>query len=420
MPTKYHMLSNQKVLYVEDDISIREELVDILSLKIKELIVGIDGQDGLELYHKHKPDLIITDIRMPRLNGIEMIRKIRETNCDIPIIITSAFNDIDFLKESIELNVDKYITKPIDINLLFYTLNKLSLQVNQKKELDKKTRELERTHELLSNAVLYTTSDLKGNIASVSKAFEKFCGYKEKELIGKNHSIFKHKYNSNDIYKNMWDKLKNNEQFVGELKVYDKNRDEYWAKVTIDPLYDENGKKVGYGSYRENITDKKILEYISVHDSLTGIYNRGYFQKELLKKIKSAKRYNQQFGLILLDIDYFKSVNDTYGHQVGDDVLKKLAHCISSYVRDDDIAVRWGGEEFSIIANGATINDLKGLVEKLQLEIQKVSFIPVSKVTASFGLTIFKKDDDEESILKRVDDALYKAKENGRDKYEIL
>lgn len=418
--SKYHMLKDQRILYVEDEADIREEFVDLLSLKVKEVIEASNGKEGFELYLKEKPNLIITDIKMPVLDGIGMIRKIREVDCDTPIIITSAFDNSDYLKESIELHVDKFITKPIDFSILLQVLNKLAIHICQLKELENKTKELERTQKLLSNAVLYTTSDLDGNITSVSKAFEEFSGFKQKDLLGKNHSIFRSKDTPKEFYDEMWEKLNNDEEFSSEMKNYDKDRNEYWAKITIHPIFDENDKKIGYGSYRENITDKKILEYVSTHDTLTGVYNREFFQKELSRKIKSAQRYDQSFALAMVDIDHFKNINDTYGHQIGDEVLKKLADCIDNNIREDDVFARWGGEEFVIIANGADINSLIELIKKIQNEITKVDFGDISKITASYGLTVYKEHDNETSILKKADEALYIAKNNGRDRYEVV
>ena len=296
----------------------------------------------------------------------------------------------------------------------------ITLQLEMETKIHKKANELQRLQDVISKAVLYTTSDLNGKMTSVSKAFEQLSGYKESELVGKNHSMFKNPEIPKKYYKDMWEVLQRDEQFVGEIKNYKKDRGDYWIKITIDPLFDEHGEKIGYSSYREDITDKKELEYISTHDALTTIYNRGHFKKELSKKINSAKRYDQYFGLLMFDIDHFKLVNDTYGHQIGDDVLITISSCIQKHIRIDDIFARWGGEEFVIIANGADIEHLKKLAEKLKESIANTSFEPVPKVTASFGLTIYKDGDNDESIQKRVDDALYVAKESGRDRFEII
>ena len=161
------------------------------------------------------------------------------------------------------------------------------------------------------------------------------------------------------------------------------------------------------------------LEHISTHDSLTGIYNRAEYIKRVCLKIKGAKRYNENFGLMLIDIDYFKLINDNYGHGVGDKVLKKLADTLMKNIREDDLVARWGGEEFVIIANYATVNILEKLAKKLQEKIAGVNFSPIPKLTVSFGLSVYRDGDTEETLFKRVDNALYTAKNNGRNCYVV-
>jgi len=322
------------------------------------------------------------------------------------------------LSESKIIKSDKkYVMKEYKNNRVLKVLTHLSNITT--KEVEYQNIELLRLNKMISNTVLYTTSDLEGNITSISKAYLDFLGLQEEDVIGKNHSIFKHPDTSNEFYKKMWDLLEINMKFIGEIKNLNSNGKEYWLKITINPIFNEEGIKIGYSSYKENITDKKVLEYVSIHDPLTNLYNRGAFSNEMNKKIKSAQRYNESFGFILFDIDHFKLVNDTYGHNVGDDVLIKLSNCISNHIRENDFLARWGGEEFVVIADHTNINQLIQLVEKIQNEIANISFSPVPKVTLSFGLTMFKSEDTKDSILNRADEALYVAKENGRNRYEI-
>jgi len=159
------------------------------------------------------------------------------------------------------------------------------------------------------------------------------------------------------------------------------------------------------------------LEHISTHDILTSIYNRAAYIKQLGIMIKSAERYGESFGLIMLDIDRFKLINDNYGHLIGDEILKSLAKIFLESIREDDLIARWGGEEFIIIAKYATVEDLEQLVQNLQKKISQHSFHPVPRVTLSFGLSVYIKGDNEDSIFKRVDNAMYTAKQNGRNTY---
>lgn len=161
------------------------------------------------------------------------------------------------------------------------------------------------------------------------------------------------------------------------------------------------------------------LEHLSTHDTLTSIHNRMEYVKRIGLKIKNAQRYNESFGLVLMDIDNFKLINDNYGHAVGDEVLKKVASVFMENLREDDFVARWGGEEFIMIINHANISGLEKLIKKLQKKIEKAIFSPVSRLTLSFGLTIYMNGDDESSLFKRVDNAMYVAKENGRNTYVV-
>jgi len=287
------------------------------------------------------------------------------------------------------------------------------------KELEHKNKELQRLSDMTSKIVLYTTADLKGNILSVSKAYEEFTNLSAEELIGQNHNIFRHENTPYEFYDKLWETIENDKRFVGEMQHKLHNNKYCWIKITIDPLFDEDGNKIGYSSYREDITERKKLEFISSHDTLTSLYNRGEFTRVIDAKIKSIQRHGGTFGFVIFDIDHFKVVNDTYGHKVGDDVLVTLAKFISSNTRADDFVARWGGEEFVLIVNNANIKELEILIQKLQNKLTEISFSHIKNLTLSFGLTQYKKGDTKDSILNRADIALYSAKEKGRNRYEI-
>jgi len=161
------------------------------------------------------------------------------------------------------------------------------------------------------------------------------------------------------------------------------------------------------------------LERLSTHDVLTSLYNRAEYIKIMDKKIKTAQRYQERFGLILIDLDHFKLVNDNYGHNTGDKVLKAVADVLRKNIREDDFVGRWGGEEFIVIANYADANALEKLTKKLQKQMRSISVGPIKKITASFGLTIYNEGDTDEKMFARVDNALYVAKQNGRDRYVL-
>ena len=154
-------LNDIRLLYVEDNEDIAEEIVFFLKIKVKELFTAKDGLEGVELFTKYHPDVVVTDIQMPKMNGLEMISKIREIDAEVPIIITSAYNDTNFLKRSIELGVNSYITKPVNLVQMFQSIEKAYEPQKLHKELKNKNTELKNINENLNAIVKRKTKDLE-------------------------------------------------------------------------------------------------------------------------------------------------------------------------------------------------------------------------------------------------------------------
>jgi diguanylate cyclase (GGDEF)-like protein/PAS domain S-box-containing protein len=172
-----------------------------------------------------------------------------------------------------------------------------------------------------------------------------------------------------------------------------------------------------------DITDRKRMDEqiqkLATTDSLTQAYNRTKFEALLDTELERSKRYNQPLSMILFDIDHFKVINDTYGHVVGDDVLKTLTHIVSENLRAIDSLARWGGEEFIILAPGTVINKAQVLAERIRKEIECYQFHNVGKVTISSGVTELALHDTKDSFIKRADDTMYTAKKKGRNRVEV-
>lgn len=174
------------------------------------------------------------------------------------------------------------------------------------------------------------------------------------------------------------------------------------------------------------LANKKIdeknqaLDILATTDKLTKIYNRLKLDDILTAELNRSERYKHKIGICILDIDDFKTVNDTYGHQTGDEVLKIFANILKSHIRKTDYVGRWGGEEFLILCLEIDEENFCKLMEKIRLHIQNFDFPKKHKVTASFGLSMYKENDTLETITKRADDALYKAKRTGKDKVIVV
>jgi diguanylate cyclase (GGDEF)-like protein len=164
------------------------------------------------------------------------------------------------------------------------------------------------------------------------------------------------------------------------------------------------------------------LEYQATHDFLTGLYNRQKFFDILSTEVKRTRRYKNPLSLIMFDIDFFKKINDNYGHDIGDEVLKLISETVQRLVREQDSVVRWGGEEFIILLPETNINGSETVAKKLNKTIKKIKEKDLPSITISLGVTTYRDTDDGNinKTLKRVDEALYIAKDTGRDKVVVL
>lgn len=161
------------------------------------------------------------------------------------------------------------------------------------------------------------------------------------------------------------------------------------------------------------------LEKIAVTDRLTGLYNRTKLDEVFANELARAERYNESLAVIMADIDKFKTVNDTYGHQIGDSVLTEFAAIMRKLVRDTDTLGRWGGEEFLVICSHADLNSAYILAERIRAAVAGHSFSVVGQKTCSFGVASYRPRDTAETIVNRADMALYEAKQNGRNRIEL-
>ena len=312
--------------------------------------------------------------------------------------------------------------KKIDTNNLTYKefislANNLNITLENKNLIEK---ELQDYINLVNEHIIISSTDVNGIITDVNNAFCNISGYTKEELVGKTHQIIRHPDTPELFYKKMWDILLSGKDWKGEIKNIDKNGRNYWVQAIIKPVY-KNNEIIGFTSLRTNITDKKYIEHLSITDELTKLYNRRFFNTKIEDEINRAKRENNYFSLLILDIDYFKEYNDTYGHQEGDIALEKVSFILKKYTnRSSDFAFRLGGEEFGIITTLDKIkviefaNHLKNEIENLKIE-HKSSIIN-NYLTISIGITSKKGTDISNSniLYKEADDELYKAKKNGR------
>lgn len=409
------LLQSIKVLYVEDEEMIREEVTYFFKKYMPNFYTAKNGEEGIEKFNSIKPDLVITDIQMPKLNGIDMIK---ELNTTIPIIITTAYSDIEFFLQAIELKVLKFVIKPINLKELIFDIQDAIIGLKLKDRLYEKENLLN----IVDENVLLSITDKDGIIIDASSAFCDFVKYTKDELLGNTHKILKHEKTPDSFYENMWKIISSGKVYKGDVRNKKKNGDKYWANITITPVFNDDGIIENYTAIRQDITNKKILEQLAIEDELTKLYNRRYFNIIIEKEIGRIKREESSLSLACIDIDYFKSFNDTYGHPKGDDALSKVAEVFKKMsARGSDFAFRMGGEEFCIIFSGVSKNDSLSFIKEVVSEIENLHIEHTTSecsryLTVSAGLIVLTSKNllDSSKIYSYADKALYEAKKRGK------
>lgn len=312
-------MDQRSILLIEDEPTINR----ILSLYFKNagfhVKSALDGKKGLELFSAHHFDLVCLDIMLPKVNGWEIAKQIREMST-IPIIMMSALSQEEDILKGYKLQVDDYVTKP----------------------------------------------------------------FQPAVLVAKIENLFK--------------------------------------RIDIEHQFDEvlniHGINFEFSSFR----DSNTLEELLTIDELTGVSNRRFLDFYIDENIRKANDFNITFGVLFVDIDHFKYVNDTYGHQTGDIVLSEMASIIQNSLRNHDLIGRYGGEEFLVVLQVEEKKHLEIISEKLRKKIEETVFDSENNklnITVSIGGTLYQGPEKANQMIERADQCMYESKENGRNQITI-
>lgn len=289
----------------------------------------------------------------------------------------------------------------------------------------------------LNAAVFASTSegiiitDEKGIIRSVNQAFETITGYTASDAVGRNPRFLKSGRHDITEYRHLWATLLNEGQWRGELWNKRKNGEIYPQETVINAIRDEQGRLAHFVSIFSDITIRKqaeeLLRRLSVTDGLTGLTNRRALDETLDREWRRAMRAHAPLSFLMLDIDYFKKFNDSYGHPQGDECLKRVANVLLNIIhRPGDLAARLGGEEFAVVLPNANTHDALKVAETIRATVEGLN-IPHEKseaagrVTVSIGIAslIPRQNSAAAELIAQADKALYLAKLNGRNRVEI-
>ena len=253
---------NLRLLFVEDNEAVRVSVLEVFEQYFDNITIAVDGVDGLDKFTTNQDgyDLIISDISMPNLNGLEMAKKIRELDEFIPIIFLTAFTDTNYLLDSIKIGIDGYLSKPLDLDELNFALKRILFNFNKKHSSEHSNKIL---HDTISKNVIMTKTDLKGIITYTTDAFCNISGYSREELLGKSQNIVRHPDMPNEIFMHLWSVISDEQTWEGEVKNLKKDGGYYWVHATISPDYNFEGEHIGYISIRRDIAMQKEVELLN-------------------------------------------------------------------------------------------------------------------------------------------------------------
>ena len=460
------------ILCVEDEVQIREDIVEVLHGANHETVEAGDGRGGLDALIKHRPDLVLCDVTMPLMDGFQLLTEIRQNHPELaatPFIFLTALADRKNALAGMRVGADDYLTKPVDFDLLLATTESRLRQVrrmNDQAAIERQVDELKGDHEGLAEHAKQMASmardlaiaredaeasahraeaaairiktlvdtvvdgiitfDSVGVIDSFNPAAATLFGYTEDEAIGKNISALMPELREHD--KSLTTQIKNAEAIVGvtiEKVARRKDDSTFPVELSISEMKID-GPDLFTCVVRDITERKKVDETIrrlALSDSLTGLANRNLFHRRLNDSIQVARRHQQLLAVMFLDLDKFKSINDTFGHPIGDKLLKVVGERLSERCRAVDTVARLGGDEFAIIL--ADVKDpeyvgipagriLRALADPIVVDGNELI------TSTSIGISLYPQDaTDPEELIRRADLALYEAKATGRGRFRL-
>ncbi|BCS55510.1 EAL domain-containing protein [Geobacter sp. SVR] len=553
-------LGGVSLLLVEDENDARQMLTRMLAMRYPELrlLMAVNGAEGVAFFSEHRPDIVLADMNMPIMNGIQMAREIKSLSPDTTIIAVTAYNDPSYLMDAIEIGIRHYVLKPVNGHELFAVIDKSIEEITLKRlvrEQDRKIRLNERqlseaqkiTHLgswewditsgrnwwsdemyrilgvepgaipaalaefmkmlhpddreavedlfkhslkerqsfsnhycrvvwpdgavriLLVNGELTLDADgrpaamigtaldvterrlaeeermrlasivessndailgldLNGTITSWNRGAETVYGYSAKEATGRHVSMIIPVEHQGEIEQIRETIVNGRDVMHFETVRIRKDGRRIYVSLTASPTRGLNGSVTGISAIARDVTERREMEelinYRAYHDTLTDLPNRQLFMDFLTLELAQARRNGKKLALLFLDLNDFKQINDTLGHDAGDQLLQEVARRLRACIRESDTVSRLGGDEFTVLMPDLGQTNDVGIVIRKILSVFMDPFMLNDIATASstsIGISMFPDDGDSaEELIKKADIAMYEAKERGNNAYQFF
>lgn len=412
--------STLTVLVVQQEKGERERMAGLLASEGVEVLTCDDGRSGLDMIRENLPEILVTDISLKHIDGLALMAKGREIVPDLKVVVVFGPCNPTDLVLAVETGVESFMPLPAEEDKLREAVQECCREIISARKAVQAQYSL---HQLLDffpgPAVLVDGLD----VSYMNRPLAFYLGYENHEGLAELDMGL--------------------EDFIVRLnhKPYTGHPREWIESILNDPLdrehvlhienprHPDEKANVFSVSYRQfpgsemrlfifqdvsGFEDERVrLEDAASTDPLTRAVNRRSFGQHLAQAMGTG----DPFGLIMFDIDHFKSVNDTFGHDVGDAVLREISALVRENIRETDVLARWGGEEFMILSPGSEADRMVRVAERLREAVAAFDFSGVDRqVTSSFGVAVHTPGESVELLLKRVDEVLYAAKEGGRNR----
>jgi two-component system cell cycle response regulator len=450
-----------RVLVVDDILANVRLLEAKLTAEYFEVHTAMNGVDALETVHRVKPDIVLLDVMMPGMDGIEVCRRIKGSSQThhVPVIMVTALDQPDDRVRGLEAGADDFLTKPVSDVALFCRVKSLVrlkmltdelrarvsasesmglvhiveqdvlaagrgsiLLIDNSNNLISRIRgTLGQRHDITAiddpQLAIFEATENRYELIIISLDFENFDGLR---LCSQLRSLERTRHVPLLI-------IVDPDDHERLLRALDMGVNDYLLRpVDKQELMARVNTQIRRWRYAEQLrTNVKQSLEMAATDALTGLYNRRFMEKQLSALTVSAANRGKALAVLMIDVDYFKSINDNHGHDVGDRVLQELASRMRDGLRALDIPCRTGGEEFIIVLPETEKSVALRIAERLRKLISSKPFNAGAKpgalnITVSIGVAAFEHtDDDMDKLLKRADEALYRAKRDGRNRVTL-
>ena len=433
--------TQQYILIVEDEPRVRSSTRAILEKDYWNILECGSGGEAIEILKSRSVDLVLLDINLPDISGLEIMQWIADNNITASVVVVSGDTNIDSAIFALRRGATEYIKKPYDPEELMLKIEDILIRRVIDKNNFLMTSHLEHSEQLHRFLVetspdLIFTLDRLGCFTFVNGRVESLLGYSQKQLIGASYTTLVHEDDMEKARFAFIERRQDNRATTNvDIRLQRNNRRQNFDSPNIIMMissigiYDNDSSsgelhtdcfKGTYGVARD-VTKRKIAEetivFQAFHDQLTQLPNKRLFKDRMEIAITHSKRYGNMFGVMFIDLNDFKIVNDTLGHMAGDHILQRVARRLRQCIRTVDTLARQGGDEFTLLLPDLTKpEDASIIAQKILKELDQPFSLNghTFQISASIGIAIFPRDGDTiDTLLKNADAAMYRVKSSG-------